>query len=383
MDIESKLREFKQTADETIVREINASSTRELESKIREKLGTSGKRRASWATGVAAAVMVLVCFLAWQQLPPKYFFIHGGTPAIPPAQPSANLNPQANTGPEITPSQEHSPSDEEIEEKVSLLKRQMKLGLTQEQVKKLVGSDYVVVDDNGDLEDGADEYWNYSFFKQPGYVPANPAYVVDQEGLRKRMVGANLFLAWKEKKLYLFTISYVNGDKDEVIFYINNPDGMIKQENMTRPNPRDEFEKGPFTLALDEGLKQRYTLFAKEKKEDALEGLGPIDILKLYYHAKELNDYETVYAFYSHDPGVEMPSLQQFLEEVKKDSVRAKNSREFIKQLKEHAKTYEVIKKEEQEAIIWIRYDNRGKPSGLRLSKNQQGIWKVEWMPLL
>ncbi len=110
--------------------------------------------------------------------------------------------------------------------KVNELKEKLRLGLTQEEVKSLFMDDYEIANDNGDLENGSDSYWKYSFFKEPGYNRVDiPDHVIDQEGLKNNKVGVSLFIGWKENKLHMYSIAYVDPKDKQVYLYVMNPDG--------------------------------------------------------------------------------------------------------------------------------------------------------------
>lgn len=376
MDLDTMLRQFKETVDETHLRGIQ--DTADLERRIRNNVRNRQKRRFRMLSqaGITAVAMVLVCFIALYQWQTKTVVFN--TAALDMSIPGA-----LNGGPAISPSDTTSsqlPSDQKIAEKVNWLQQQIRLKMTQEEVRELLGADYAVVDDSGDLENGTDELWNYSYLKQAGYVPAQPLYMVDEEGLSKKRVGVNLFLGWKQKKLYLFSISYGKGN--DAMFYATRPDGITMQENLTTPTASDSMEKGPFNLDLRGEQKEWYMEFAKVKKDDALIGLDPIDIFKMYYHAQEIADYETQYAFYNQESEYEIPSLQQLLRDAKADRTGVENGRQFIKELRDHGKQYEIKWQNENEAVVWITYDNDRDPLGFQLRKTKAGIWKVCWMPI-
>ncbi|MCP3776597.1 hypothetical protein NLX71_25460 [Paenibacillus sp. MZ04-78.2] len=123
--------------------------------------------------------------------------------------------------------QEAIASDEKISKQVNYIKSSLKLGMTQEEVTSLFGDKFIDVEDNGDLENGGDSFWLYRFFKQDDYKSPFPDYVVDKDGLKERKVGADLFIAWKNKKIHLYSVSYVQGT--EVHQYVVRPDGTKEE----------------------------------------------------------------------------------------------------------------------------------------------------------
>ncbi|WP_088832233.1 hypothetical protein [Paenibacillus tyrfis] len=124
-------------------------------------------------------------------------------------------------------------SDEKISKQVNYIKSSLKLGMTQEEVTSLFGDRFIDVEDNGDLENGGDSFWLYSFFKQDDYKSAFPDYVVDKDGLKERKVGADLFIAWKNKKVHLYSVSYVQGSDNQVHQYVVKPDGTIEDRPLS------------------------------------------------------------------------------------------------------------------------------------------------------
>ncbi len=129
--------------------------------------------------------------------------------------------------------------DDEILATVMKIKNDLKIGMTKNDVIEVFGQNYILVDDNGDLENGLDEHWKYPFFQEKEYHPSVPDYVVDEEGLRSRKIGVSLFIGWKNEQVSLYSITYVMGQNNEIYMYVNqngtteevilNPDGSHKQ----------------------------------------------------------------------------------------------------------------------------------------------------------
>ncbi|MEJ8544214.1 hypothetical protein [Brevibacillus borstelensis] len=401
MELEKRLREFKQTAEQTILRKIDDTS--ELEERILGEVRSSQKTRRKFGerylyTAGAAVLAAILLFAAssWQ---PAGLSPGGQATTAPepvPAGPSPSTLPPGTTqtpGPEPSPGsgqpgtqQQSGPSDEEIRQKVQEIKEALRIGLTQEEVRKRINSTHSVVDDNGDLESGADEFWNISFFKQDGYVPEEPEYVVDEQGLKARKVGLNLFIGWKEKKLYLYSIQYVQGEKNDIHFYMMRPNGTISSENISE-------KQAPSTFDLSHELKDTYFEFMETKKDEVLNGLGPVDILKLYFFAEGEGDLQMQYAFYTDHEEDAKPSLEQLLEDVKNDPVGADNMQKRLADLKAHVTGFETKEQRPEsppgqkpvylaEAIVYMQFSDGREAQPFRLVKNQRGIWKVSWMPI-
>jgi hypothetical protein len=351
MDLEQILREFKETADRTFLRPLD--DTADLENRIRAGIHKRSRRnviRTITVASLAAAALMFVIVL-----------------------------PQPNSGGQnhitTAPAHDATPDDAAILQKVEEIKESLRIGLTQDEVLKRINGSPTIVDDNGDLESGADEFWNYSFFRQEGYAPKEPLYVVDEEGLRGRKTGANLFIGWKEKKLYFYSITYVQGEKNDIVFFLMRSNGTVSEETLG-------VQQAPSVFDLSPELKDLYFAYMKEKKDELLKGLTPIDIFKLYVHAEEEGDLHTQYALYIQDEEYEKPTLEQFLEDVKKDPAGAERSYKQIAELKEQANGFEVMMQDEKRAIVYVKFKDHREPLGFRVRKDKNNIWKVSWLPI-
>ncbi|UFJ39798.1 hypothetical protein LOK74_17340 [Brevibacillus humidisoli] len=121
--------------------------------------------------------------------------------------------------------------DEEVLKKVAGIQNNVKMGLSEEEVIDLFGDDYVLVDHNGDLETGLDQYWKYRFYKDENYHPSVPDHVIDEDGLRSGMIGVELLIGWKDKHVSLYTIAYTQEPYQDLYFFVNDK-GMIREEVM-------------------------------------------------------------------------------------------------------------------------------------------------------
>jgi hypothetical protein len=130
------------------------------------------------------------------------------------------------------------------------------------------------------------------------------------------------------------------------------------------------------------------------KKDGVLYGLKPADILKLYLHAEEEGDLLTQYAFYA-DGGDDSakPSLEAFLEDVKNDPAGAENTQKRLADLRAHVIGFETKEQKPEspsgqkskylaEAIVYMQFSDGREALPFRLVKNQEGVWKVSWMPI-
>ncbi|MVP01860.1 stalk domain-containing protein [Paenibacillus lutrae] len=132
------------------------------------------------------------------------------------------------------PGSEETERDQQILTRINALKEKLHIGITQDEVRAFIQEEVKIVQDNGDSENGADAFWKYDFFKKAGYHSDLPDQIVDEEGLVNHDLGVSLFIAWKDKKLLLYTISYVNPVNNKVYLFAMNPDGTISDGPVSR-----------------------------------------------------------------------------------------------------------------------------------------------------
>jgi hypothetical protein len=144
-------------------------------------------------------------------------------------------------------------------------------------------------------------------------------------------------------------------------------------------------EKTP-DMSMTPELEEIYAEYAKSRNDEALRGLDPADIFKLYFHAKDIEDYETQYALYFYDEMWIMPTLQEFLDDSKKDPDFQKEAEhKFQKALMENLKSVRLVCGNGDYAYVEITFtDEAGQswnPISFQSIKTKDGIWKVQWMP--
>lgn len=132
------------------------------------------------------------------------------------------------------------------------------------------------------------------------------------------------------------------------------------------------------SLAMSDKLKDVYDQFAITKEEEYLRGLQPFEVFQLYYYAGELEDFETQYAFYLKGEKYVVPTFEQFLKDIDHEITRV-NSREFLVELKEVEQFHEKIVEGTAGISFIFPTEEYGMSFGLH---NDDGIWKVRWLPL-
>lgn len=121
-----------------------------------------------------------------------------------------------------------SEKENDVTQVVTKMKDTVKIGLTMNEIKQIYGTNYTLVNDNGDLENGNDEHWMYRFLSDPTYKSNVPDYVIDADGFRDGKIGVQLFIGWKNEQITLYSITYI-GDDNQLYFY-SNVNGKITEE---------------------------------------------------------------------------------------------------------------------------------------------------------
>lgn len=130
----------------------------------------------------------------------------------------------------------------------------------------------------------------------------------------------------------------------------------------------------PFQF-MDKSLISIYDNLKNSKDESVLKDLSPKEIFMLFYYAGSIHDFETQYLLYNHDPnmGGKM-TLEEYIYESNKN---AKQYFMMFEELKQNDQLTEVIVDSQN---AYIKIDDEG--MGFSLTKDQNGIWKANWMPL-
>ncbi|GED56853.1 hypothetical protein ABER61_18335 [Brevibacillus formosus] len=367
MNLDKLLAEFKETADRTLLR--GMEDTTGLEERIRMNMEKKGKKRFRFIYPVSAALVAIALAIGFA----PYLLQKESTTSThtPPKGTTAEPGTHQKPDPKAHPASD----DQVIMETVDGIVDVLRVGMTQDQMKEKISVPYTVVDDyGGSGDDGTEEYWGYSILAKEGYKRKDWT-LIETEALLKRDVGLEMLVGWKDKKLHWYSVSYVQGK--EVHFLKLNSNGTVQEEiiqdGAETPVPPSKFDLKP-------GEEDRYYNYMYEKKDELLRGLSPIDVWKLYMKAQQESQLEMQYALHIEDDGFEKPTLEQYLEDMKKDPVGARNSWRQLKTMRELASDITLEQTSDKEAVIWVTFkDNRDKV-GYKMQKNKQGIWKLSWM---
>ncbi|MGA5688555.1 hypothetical protein [Cytobacillus pseudoceanisediminis] len=164
-------------------------------------------------------------------------------------------------------------------------------------------------------------------------------------------------------------------------------EGSVHQaEVLEVATPKDPpVEAVPFQLALNnntelvlrEPLNHVFKEFSLRGTDEILRGLSPSEVFQLYLFAEEIEDYYTQYALFNHDQdiGKPFPTLNHYLNAISESS-SIPEEQTLLHRVK-NARLEEVII-DDSSAYISISEEDG---FGFGLSKNSEGIWKVNWMP--
>lgn len=170
-----------------------------------------------------------------------------------------------------------------------------------------------------------------------------------------------------------YTARYVKGKSLPDTVHIK--DIVLPAEPEVQSSPFQISVNQENKLELPEWLLDRYLQFAASHNKQVLKGLSPSDVFQLYFYAEEHQDYQTQYALFMDDEeyvkmfatyedylgAVEIHDQQILLQRVKKGSL------------------FENIV-DETSAFVSIEEEENGFSFGF--SKNKEGIWCVNWLPI-
>ncbi|MCJ8008692.1 hypothetical protein ACFFF5_08755 [Lederbergia wuyishanensis] len=180
-------------------------------------------------------------------------------------------------------------------------------------------------------------------------------------------IGISLFVG---TQLHLF-----KGDQE------SNARIIETEKNGTVVNPSEEISNNetslpPFELTSDE--EKAYNNFQSNLDLTYLKGLGPISIAKLYIKAGFDKKYNVQYALYTDRPDY----IQWSKEEDEKipESHRGTNEQNF-ERYKNIDKGNFVQTSDYEGYIEYDSNDNSEIKSGFKMVKDENGVWRVAFMP--
>ncbi|TCS95046.1 hypothetical protein EDD58_103471 [Hazenella coriacea] len=127
-------------------------------------------------------------------------------------------------------------------------------------------------------------------------------------------------------------------------------------------------------LQLTNDEEKLYQSFKQGYNNQVLKDATPITVMKLYLHAVQQKDYGTEYELYIDDPEHISWSKEQHLQDA------SSKDEPLLDPYNKEMEVEFVQMDETSGNVSYPREDESGKGS-FGLIKNQQGIWKVRFMP--
>lgn len=144
---------------------------------------------------------------------------------------------------------------------------------------------------------------------------------------------------------------------------------------------QSEGEQDDSAWLMSEDEVQAYAEFAKLKSDDLLKDLEPIVIFRYYVFASTTGDYKTQYSLYMKDEKYELPDLESFLTDIQADPTEPGNTKKFW----EKWLNSQLEQKINGDSAYIVVSSGKGNPEELLsfgLTRNKEGIWKVNWLPI-
>ncbi|HYK73434.1 MAG TPA: hypothetical protein VEV44_10020 [Pseudoneobacillus sp.] len=187
-----------------------------------------------------------------------------------------------------------------------------------------------------------------------------------------------------EKEINMLVNKYTayykpNSDIPDVITFLK-----IMQPGEKEPITSEHFFKidDDAKFVLPSHLKTVYKTLLVKTKINPLTDLTPFEVFQLYWYAEEQKDYEKQYALFIDDPN-QVPvfaSLKDYLDAANK-SINQYFQKDVMERIKHRSKENPLREEliDDTHANIIISEEEG---IGFGLLKNQEGIWKVKWLPL-
>ncbi|MFC0188638.1 hypothetical protein ACFFJY_10095 [Fictibacillus aquaticus] len=276
----------------------------------------------------------------------------------------------------------HHISENEINEKVAYIESKMKLGLSETEVHRLFGKNFVILD-NSDSENGSVKRIGYNLLvNDPSLEKKMDSSIIDEENLLKRNIGVQLFIGFtKEGKVQWATSNYAYDG--EVYMTSWDKNGMATKKLHEAAEKKDEIIEDYASeqyKTFSDKEKEVYEAFRKSLDENLLRDLDPISIAKFYAQANIAQEFDVVYALYtdrknyihmSKEEYEKLPSSHRFTPENAFNAFKNIEKGKFISHEDNITAHIEYMADPDAEA-----------PSGFTMVKDEDGIWNISFLPL-
>ncbi|WP_342429944.1 hypothetical protein [Neobacillus sp. FSL H8-0543] len=129
-------------------------------------------------------------------------------------------------------------------------------------------------------------------------------------------------------------------------------------------------------------LKALYTGYASKQNDQLLAGLSPLDVFKLYFYAKHMEDSETIYALYIKGEMFGTPSEEEYFGEPEfYGAIFNENDKKFYAGLQQ-VKEFKINYLHDNEAVITWKAQEGSFPAFRMFKDPKKDVWKVSWLPI-
>ncbi|MEH7225184.1 hypothetical protein V7112_15350 [Bacillus sp. JJ1566] len=220
------------------------------------------------------------------------------------------------------------------------------------------------------------------FLKKNVFFVANPEKEVEvlldfYKGIDVSSLDAHSFKESQAEPSMEIVFSYIQNDEDKLHhIYVN----YLEEGKAEIYSPRDEFVPDVENdLELNEQERAAYEAFKVDHDPEALRNLGPISVAKIYIQANADGDQETSYALYT-------TREEQVMWSMEKDKEYWEQENQETRDPENYKKSYYGLgsgtfqQMNENEGYISFRTKNGD--MGFQMVKDENGIWKVSFMPI-
>ncbi len=129
-------------------------------------------------------------------------------------------------------------------------------------------------------------------------------------------------------------------------------------------------------------LKALYKEYASKKNDQLLAGLSPLDVFKLYFYAKHLEDSETTYALYIKGEMFGTPSEEEYFGEPEFYGAKFDENDKKLYAGLQQVKEFKINYLNDNEAIITWKGEEGSLPAFRLLKDSKKDVWKVSWLAM-
>ncbi|MFS0820470.1 hypothetical protein [Bacillus sp. 1P02SD] len=220
------------------------------------------------------------------------------------------------------------------------------------------------------------------FLKGNVFFVANPEKEVEAlldfyKGMDVSSLAVNSFKESQAEPSVEIVFSYKQNDEEKLHHILVN---YLEEGNAEIYAPLDDYvPETENDLELNEQERTAYEAFKVDHNPEALKSLGPISVAKIYIQANADGDQETSYALYTTREDRVMWSKEEdkkYWEQENRETIDPENVKKSYYGL--GSGTFQ--QKNEIEGYISFRTKNGD--MGFQMVKDENGVWKVSFMPI-